>query len=127
MNKVVHFEIPADDLKRAQTFYADVFGWKIQHIPEMGYAMAYTVETDEHQTPKEVGAINGGMYQREKDLSQSPVIVVNVPSIDAHVKKIEAAGGKIVRPKRQVADMGLYAQVSDTEGNIVGIWEDLKR
>ena len=26
MNKVVHFEIPVDDVKRAQKFYGEVFG-----------------------------------------------------------------------------------------------------
>ena len=29
MSRVVHFEIQADDLDRAQAFYAAVFGWKI--------------------------------------------------------------------------------------------------
>jgi predicted enzyme related to lactoylglutathione lyase len=28
--KVVHFEIAADDLKRAVKFYEDVFNWKIE-------------------------------------------------------------------------------------------------
>ena len=30
-------------------------------------------------------------------------------------------------PKQQVGDMGLYARVSDPEGNIIGIWENLKK
>ena len=30
MPRVVHFEIPADDLGRAQRFYGDVFGWQFQ-------------------------------------------------------------------------------------------------
>ncbi|VVB85161.1 Uncharacterised protein [uncultured archaeon] len=32
MEKVVHFEIPADDLERAQKFYRNVFGWKMAGI-----------------------------------------------------------------------------------------------
>ena len=27
MSRVVHFEIQADDLERAKSFYTDVFGW----------------------------------------------------------------------------------------------------
>jgi hypothetical protein len=42
MNKVVHFEIPADDEKRAHEFYQNVFGWKVHAIPSMGYAMVNT-------------------------------------------------------------------------------------
>lgn len=29
-------------------------------------------------------------------------------------------------PKAPVRDFGLYAQVTDTEGNIIRIWEDVK-
>ena len=29
MRKVVHFEIPADDLDRAKSFYSSVFGWDL--------------------------------------------------------------------------------------------------
>ena len=30
MFNVVHFEIPADDVERAQKFYGELFGWKIE-------------------------------------------------------------------------------------------------
>ena len=30
MRKVVHFEIPADDLERAKSFYGSIFGWDLQ-------------------------------------------------------------------------------------------------
>ena len=30
MNRVVHFEIYADDTERAKKFYADIFGWTYQ-------------------------------------------------------------------------------------------------
>jgi predicted enzyme related to lactoylglutathione lyase len=36
MRKVVHFEIPADDLDRAKTFYGSVFGWQLQTMPMAG-------------------------------------------------------------------------------------------
>ena len=33
MSKVVHFEIPADDLDRAKKLYGSVFGWELQTMP----------------------------------------------------------------------------------------------
>ena len=36
MDKVQHFEIPADDMARAKKFYGSVFGWRIQDVPGMG-------------------------------------------------------------------------------------------
>ena len=126
MDKVVHFEIPADDTKRAKKFYSETFGWQIQDIPEMNYAMLTTVPMDENHKPKELGAINGGMYKREKGFSKTPVVVIGVTSLDESARKVESAGGKVVLPKVKIADMGLYAQVEDTEGNIIGLWQDLK-
>ena len=40
--RVVHFEVPYDDGDRARSFYGDVFGWQIQHIPEMQYDIVST-------------------------------------------------------------------------------------
>ena len=36
---IVWFEIPADDLKRARTFYSKLLGWKIKKFP--GLKMEY--------------------------------------------------------------------------------------
>ncbi len=33
--RVVHFEIPADDVERAQSFYQEAFGWQITPMPDM--------------------------------------------------------------------------------------------
>ena len=127
MDKVVHFEIPANDMERAQKFYKSIFGWEINKVPMPGmdYYIVKTVATDEKQMPMEPGAINGGMQKRMVP-NESPVLVINVPSLDEYLKKVETAGGKIVMPKMQVGDMGLYARVSDTEGNVIGLWQDLK-
>lgn len=127
MDKVVHFEVPFDDKERAMKFYKDVFGWGMQDMHEMNYTMVHTVEVDEKFMPKEPGAINGGMYKRDAQSARSPVIVISVSSVDEYIKKIEDAGGEVFRGKVRVGDMGFYAQVKDTEGNVIGIWETIKK
>jgi len=54
MDKVVHFEITADDVARAKAFYEKVFDWKITKMQMHGieYMTVHTVETDEKQMPK---------------------------------------------------------------------------
>ena len=47
MRKVVHFEIPADDLERAKEFYGAVFGWELADMPEMDYTVVKTTPVDE--------------------------------------------------------------------------------
>ncbi len=127
MNKVVHFEIPFDDQARAQKFYQDVFSWQINKVGEMDYWMAMTCESDQNlMMPKEPGAINGGLLKRDPT-GEHPVIVIDVQNLDEHLTKIESAGGKVVMKKMQVGDFGLYARVKDTEGNVIGIWQALKK
>ncbi len=126
MNKVVHFEIPYDDQQRAQKFYQEVFGWQINKFPDMDYYLVTTTPSDENMRPKEPGAINGGLLKKDPT-GEHPVLVIDVPSIDEHIKKIESAGGKVVMPKIEIGDFGLYARVADTEGNVIGIWQLLKQ
>lgn len=54
--RVVHFELPADDVQRAQAFYRDAFGWAVNAMPGMGYTLLGTAPTDENGMPTEPGA-----------------------------------------------------------------------
>jgi uncharacterized protein len=123
MDSVVHFEIPTDDLSRAKEFYGAVFGWGLQNMEELRYTIALTTPADDQGRPTEPGAINGGMMERAADVP-SPVITINVQSVDDALKKVEAAGGAIVRGKGEVAGMGFFAYVKDTESNVIGLWEN---
>ena len=125
MGGVVHFEIPADDQERARNFYKEALGWRIDPMPEMNYNVVITTPMDEQTgRPTEPGAINGGMMAREGDL-KTPVITVDVEDIDATLKTVEQLGGSVVMPKDAIPGMGYYAYFKDTEGNIMGLWENL--
>ena len=123
MDSVTHFEIPYEDRSRAQKFYRDVFGWQFAALPDMDYHMVTTAESDpKTMMPKAPGTINGGMMARHMP-GELPVIVISVRSLDEHLRKVEESGGKIVLPGKQVGEYGFYARVSDTEGNVVGVWQ----
>jgi len=121
--RIVHFEIPFDDGDRARSFYADVFGWKTQEMPEMQYTMAVTGPTGDDGMPSEPGFINGGMFQREDTLNV-PMLTINVDSIEEALAKVEGSGGTKVQDKQPVGEMGFVAYVNDSEGNLVGLWEN---
>jgi uncharacterized protein len=123
LDKVVHFEIPADDLARAKEFYSSNFGWELDDMEGMDYTIVRTVTVDEQQLPTERGAINGGLMKRSSD-TPSPVITVNVDSVDDALKRVEAGGGSIIRPRQEIPGMGAFAYFKDTEGNILGLWEN---
>ena len=127
MDRVCHFEIPYEDKARAEKFYQEVFGWRIQDAPtEMPYSFAITTAVDEQFKPKQPGGINGGMYQRgDEGGSKSPVIVIEVESTEQRIADVQAAGGDHIMGPAEIPNMGIYAQVKDCEGNIIGLWQPL--
>ena len=129
MDKVQHFEIPVNDISRARKFYEGTFGWKTMDwpMPTGLYVGLHTGPTDEKNMWKEPGFINGGMFGRSPQFPiTGPTVAITVVDLDATLKKVKAAGGAVVMEKKQVADMGLYAYIKDTEGNVIGVWQVLK-
>lgn len=126
MQKVVHFEIPADDVERAKSFYGSVFGWELETM-QMGQGEYTTVKTtavdEQTQMPTEPGAINGGMMQRDPSVTTAPVITIDVDGIDDALKQIEDKGGSVITPRTPIPGMGAFAYFKDPEGNVLGLWE----
>ncbi|RSM54694.1 glyoxalase [Actinoplanes sp. ATCC 53533] len=123
MDKVVHFEVPFDDADRAHTFYREAFGWQLQTMPEMGYTLATTTPGDESGRPSEPGSINGGMLAKQGPIT-GPVIVIGVDDLDDAVARVEKLGGSVAIGRQPVGDMGFAAYVNDTEGNLIGLWQN---
>ncbi|MBT1004432.1 VOC family protein [Paenarthrobacter sp. DKR-5] len=123
MSGVVHFEIPADDVARASEFYRTAFGWEMQPMPDMEYTLLMTTPVDEKGQPTRAGSINGGMFKRTPENSH-PVVTVDVEDIDAALEKIEELGGSTAMTKQPVGEMGFTAYFKDSEGNLIGLWQN---
>ncbi len=119
--RVVHFEVPYDDGERARAFYTKVFGWETTELPDMNYTLFSSGPSGE-QGPTEPGFINGGMMQRG-DPFTTPTLVLDVASIDVALAAVTEAGGSIVSERQPVGEMGFSAYFTDTEGNLLGLWE----
>ena len=124
--KVSHFEIPAEDVGRAKKFYHDVFGFRIDDVPDMDYSMIYTAETDDKGMLKEPGAINGGMMKRSP-MVKHPVITIVVDNIDDALRRVKDSGGTVTVDKISVGDFGISAYFEDPEGNIMGLYQSTRR
>ena len=113
-HRVVHFEIPAGDPESLTKFYGELFGWKIQKFdPDVDYYLCETGEGD---------GINGAIAKKQAP-EQPLVNYVSVESVDDWTKKAEQLGARVVTPKQAVPQMGWFSQVTDPEGNVVGIWQ----
>ena len=115
MPKIVHFEIPADDLQRASAFYHDVLGWEISRFGDEPY---WLVRAGEDGEP---GA-NGALVARG-ELHRGPVLVAGVADIDGVLRRVAVSGGKVVQGKLPVPGVGWSAYVIDPEGNTIGLFQ----
>jgi uncharacterized protein len=123
-NRVVHFEIEAKDKKRANKFYSEAFGWKMDEQPEEygGYIVVTTGD------PKEPGGINGGIYQEDQKKLNAYSCVISVDDADKAIADVKKAGGKVfddnktpdgkeLGEKVDIPGIGIYVKCEDTEGN----------
>lgn len=115
--RVIHFEIPAEDARRAVAFYEKAFGWKIGKYGGEGMDY-YLATTGEDKEP----GINGAISTKD-ETHPTTINTINVPSFEDSVKKIKAAGGEILGPKMTVPSVGYMTYCKDTEGNIFGIMQ----
>lgn len=130
-NPIVHFEIPVDDVARAQKFYTDTFGWNMNayEMPADSatggepYYGVETTEVDENHMPTKPGEINGGLMKR-KHPDQPFMNYIQVDSISEALEAVKKNGGDIKLPKTAIGpDMGWIAAFMDTERNMMGLHE----
>ena len=121
---VIHFEIPADDVKKLSTFYGKLFGWKIVKMPgPTEYLGIQTVPVDEKGMLLRNG-VNGGIMKRQNP-EHKPVNYIAVESVDEYVKNIEELGGRVVAPKMEVPGVGWWTLALDPEGNQFAILQSM--
>jgi uncharacterized protein len=110
MAKVEHFEIPADDLARAKTFYGSVFGFEFE---------------DWDATTTMIGAVEGGIGGdiHVRSVVPHPTVVITVPDLDEALAAVIAGGGEQLGEVQILDEDSRYAYFKDTEGNIVGVYD----
>jgi len=123
MNRVIHFEIQADDIKRATEFYEKALGWKITQMmkKEEGEMDYFGITTGQKGEP----GINGGLYQRpaEGDKFYLYDCTIQVEDIDKATEAVKANGGQVTREKGEIPHVGWFASCKDTEGNRFGLMQ----
>ena len=118
--RVVWFELPVVDLDRACKFYEALFGAPLQR-EQMGPEVTIAVFPYD-------GTGVSGCLQRAPGLlpaNNGTKVYLNADSgLDALLGRVEAAGGKVALPPVTLpGDMGRFAHMIDSEGNLVGLHE----
>ena len=122
-NDVAFFAINADDVPRARTFYATVFGWSFE---PWGPPNFYLIDTSEEPI-----AVKGALQER-RELARGQKMIgfectITVADIDKTLRAIEANGGRLAAPKFHIPTVGTVAYFLDTEGNVAGLRQPEKK
>ena len=124
-NRVVHFEIHADNPERAMKFYGDVFGWEYKDWSSVTGAPYWGVMTAPMDSTEP--GINGGLLKRPcsplspQKGTNAYVCTVQVNNFDEAAAAIIAAGGIVAMPKFAIGGMAWQGYFIDTEGNTFGL------
>jgi uncharacterized protein len=118
-NPFVHIELNTTDVGKAKSFYGSLFDWELEDM-DMG-DMVYT--------SIRVGDGTGGGMMKHPMPGQPSVWIpyVLVQDVTASTKKAQSLGGKVIKEKTEVPNMGFFSIVLDPTGTAIGLWEMMKK
>jgi predicted enzyme related to lactoylglutathione lyase len=112
------FEIPALDFARARSFYEKLFSVDLlEHIAGPNIMAIF---------PHDDKKASGGCVMKGPALTPTNdgvIIYLNAgESLDDVLNLVQPSGGQVVFPKTPVPGIGVFAHITDTEGNRVGLF-----
>lgn len=108
--EVVHYEISATDVDRAQRFWSGVFGW------DFGPSMS---EDFDYRMARVTEASGVALTQGNPG---NPNVYLDVADIDASMAKVGELGGE-AGAKQPVPGHGWFSECKDSEGNAFSLWQ----
>ena len=120
-NAISWFEIPTTDINRAQKFYETIFEFTMTTLdfPQIKMRM---FPLDDPMNGVGGALVDSGGFHKVS-ATDGPLIYLNGnPDVQIILDRVEAAGGKILIPKRTISDeFGDMAVIQDTEGNRIAL------
>ena len=111
--KINYLEFPARDLEGTKRFFSDVFDWAFED-----YGGEYTAFSN--------AGLEGGFFKSDQCASTkhgSALVVFYSAELENTQKKIQQAGGKIVKPIFSFPG-GRRFHFSDPSNNEFAVWSD---
>jgi predicted enzyme related to lactoylglutathione lyase len=113
---IIHIEFSTRDREATGKFYADLFDWQIQQMPEMNYA-TFAAE----------GGPGGGFNPISENNPAGTILVyVATDDIEASLAKAESLGAKILVHQSEIPGVGLWGVFQDPDGNKLALFKALQ-
>ncbi len=114
-SQFVWYELLSPNAAAAQAFYTQVVGWQAADagMPGMSYTLLSVGDT----------AI-GGLMDVPPGAHPGWFGYVWVDDVDASAQRLQALGGKLLRPAEDIPGVGRYATVADPHGAVFYLFRD---
>ena len=116
-NPFVHVELNTADPQKAKSFYAKLFQWQLEDVPN-------PAAPGGNYTMVKVGTGTGGGIMKQVPGGPSGWIpYVEVDDIDAATERAKTLGAKIMKGVTEVMGMGWFSFIQDPTGALLGLWQ----
>ncbi len=122
-NPVGWFEIYVQDMQRAKKFYETVLHVELTKLESPASDDETGLEMFAFPMNMDAGGASGALAIMKGCPSggMGTLVYFSCEDCGNEASRVEAAGGKICKPKMSIGQYGFIALVSDTEGNMVGL------
>lgn len=119
-NPVTWFEIYVDDLARAKQFYESVLS---VNLDALGDPNDTSIEMLSFPSEMDKYGASGALVKMEGVTAggNSTLIYFECEDCAVEESKVEAAGGRIQKPKMSIGEYGFVSLAVDSEGNMFGL------
>lgn len=104
-----YVELPATDIAKAKAFYEQAFGWNLT-----AFGPDYAGTT--------TGDVDIGLQADKFEAPKAPLAVIESKNLEAALKGVVAAGGKITKPIFSFPG-GRRFHFTDPSGNELAVWQ----
>jgi uncharacterized protein len=112
-NPFVHVELNTTDLGKAKEFYGQLFDWKLEDVPNMGYTMIKVGE----------GTGGGMMTHPVPGAPSAWLAYVMVDDVNASTAKAKSLGATVLRDTTEIPGVGWFSIFTDPTGAVLALFK----
>jgi predicted enzyme related to lactoylglutathione lyase len=108
---LIHFEVAGKDAGKLQSYYGDLFDWKVDSDNPLNYGIVNLS-----------GDVGGGIGPAPEGQPGHAIFYIAVEDVEASLAKAESLGGSRVFGPMEVPEGPTIGHFADPEGNVVGLF-----
>jgi uncharacterized protein len=120
-NPFVHVELNTSDPEKAKAFYAKLFQWQLEDVPNSG------VPSNSYTLIKVGSGTGGGIMKQVPGGPSGWLAYVEVDDIQAATQQAKSLGGKVMKDVTEVMGMGWLSFIQDPTGAVLGLWKTKRK